>query len=606
MYHKFLNLAIAAIGFGALASCSSDDNLSKKEAAGDDHSYLAITVRSVGATPTTRAFGDSNLEDGTDVENNIEKIRFYFFDVNGNAFPLANADVAGGNYIDKTKDKFFSIREGETANIEKQVVVDVVSNTRSSLPVSVIAIVNPDNITGADLKSSMTIGNLRDASLLTGHIAATQTTPAQSGYATKDNTEFVMSNSVYDNNGASTCAALISGTNIATNQDDARLNPVDIYVERVAAKVRAKHADTGWTTVTVDGETKPAYKVGTTEGMSSNGVVIATGSGEDVYAVIDGWGIADESPKASLEKNIGGTNEWNDWANNLGFEPWTFPSYRRSFWELTPAANTAVGALSTTPLNHSFDEYKTTLGSDNDNTGVAYTLPNTPTEVRSENSETHNTTQTSRTKVLVAAHLMKKVGDNWVAADICEYKGQKYISEEDVKKAILNENTDIWVGTAGSTVRSQLTQDDISYLTFTANNTNFKDYQVKAVLNTAETSGKIFYTSETGTATITTDQLNERLGASPVNVRESGMTYYYTPIRHLADSDTKLGYFGVVRNHLYDITINSMGGFGTPVYDPNKTITPIIPTDEASYLSARINVLSWRIVSSTVDLNATE
>ena len=100
--------------------------------------------------------------------------------------------------------------------------------------------------------------------------------------------------------------------------------------------------------------------------------------------------------------------------------------------------------------------------------------------------------------------------------------------------------------------------------------------------------------------------MNASLAQSPVQVRKDGMTYYFTPIRHLAQNKTEMGYYGVVRNHSYRITINTISGFGTPVYNPDEVIDPVIPKDTETFLAARINVLSWRVVPSSVDLNATD
>lgn len=63
-----------------------------------------------------------------------------------------------------------------------------------------------------------------------------------------------------------------------------------------------------------------------------------------------------------------------------------------------------------------------------------------------------------------------------------------------------------------------------------------------------------------------------------------------------------MGAYGVVRNHSYQVVINSVTGLGTPVYNPDDVIDPEQPKDEESYLAARIKVLSWRVVKSTVDL----
>ena len=61
--------------------------------------------------------------------------------------------------------------------------------------------------------------------------------------------------------------------------------------------------------------------------------------------------------------------------------------------------------------------------------------------------------------------------------------------------------------------------------------------------------------------------------------------------------------YGVVRNHVYKVNISDIVGMGTPVYDPdNDEITPIVPSDEKSYLAAQINVLAWKVVGSDVTL----
>ena len=64
--------------------------------------------------------------------------------------------------------------------------------------------------------------------------------------------------------------------------------------------------------------------------------------------------------------------------------------------------------------------------------------------------------------------------------------------------------------------------------------------------------------------------------------------------------------YGIVRNHSYQVELGSIKGFGTPVYDPDKKIVPVVPSDDLTYLAARINVLSWRVVPSKVNLDATE
>ena len=75
--------------------------------------------------------------------------------------------------------------------------------------------------------------------------------------------------------------------------------------------------------------------------------------------------------------------------------------------------------------------------------------------------------------------------------------------------------------------------------------------------------------------------------------------YYFVNIEHLKD-----GLAGVVRNHSYQITVEDIKGLGTPVYDGNVVIpNPVKPTDDESFIAARVNVLSWQIVKQNVTLN---
>ena len=81
----------------------------------------------------------------------------------------------------------------------------------------------------------------------------------------------------------------------------------------------------------------------------------------------------------------------------------------------------------------------------------------------------------------------------------------------------------------------------------------------------------------------------------------NGMSYYMVDIEHLGNNS--ITNYGVVRNHSYVITVEGITGLGTPVYDPTIIITdPTKPTETSSYVAARINVLSWRIVNQTVTL----
>ena len=88
---------------------------------------------------------------------------------------------------------------------------------------------------------------------------------------------------------------------------------------------------------------------------------------------------------------------------------------------------------------------------------------------------------------------------------------------------------------------------------------------------------------------------------------KGGKTYYYYVIRHQGfyglvggtnDEGKNQYLYGIVRNHIYDVTLSGLFGLGTPVIESDKPIDPERPTEERPhYISAKINILPWRVVT---------
>ncbi len=98
--------------------------------------------------------------------------------------------------------------------------------------------------------------------------------------------------------------------------------------------------------------------------------------------------------------------------------------------------------------------------------------------------------------------------------------------------------------------------------------------------------------------------VNAKLSQVPgAKVWQDGKTYYYTDLRHfLRGEDATKGLYGVVRNHIYEVKINSVKGLGTPVLNPEEAIIPQKPKDDDTFIAAQVNVLSWRVVKNDVSL----
>ncbi len=559
---KLFPLACAAL---MMSACGSDNDIEggATTPAGDAQ-YLAVNIVNVGTTPTRALTGD--YQDGSTEESTIKKIRFYFFNNDGSPYIL-NGTTPDINWLENSS---ITNSGKDTPNGIEQITnsILVINGTVKTAPAKMVAIINPETLTELD-NTKKTLAQLTGSLVDTKFYNTTGTTP----------NDFVMSNSVYaTSEGLKVCENKISGF-VYSDATNATAHPVDIYVERVAAKVKASLTGAEFQ----DGAS--------TWGAGKKGIKVGSYSTYDIYAIVDGWGVADENGKANLEKQI--QTSWSD--TGLGFSTWTTADYHRSFWE----TSVAFGA-SNAKVNHKFTDY--TKQPDE----FLYTLPNTsataiPAPATPVNPSDPTKYRNDRTKFLLTAHLMYNDGTSWKNAELCTYKGIDYLGVDKLKDLIAFESG-YYVEDATSTSpagHKRITGADITFV----KPTDKADY---LVVPTVVDNSKTYY-KNTGTETshvwapVTADAANTALANEPAQVRTKGMAYYYIPIKHHG-SDNTVGEYGIVRNHIYDVKVNSLTGFGTPVYDPDKTIIPTMPDDSNTYLAARINVLQWRVVEQKVDL----
>lgn len=579
-----------------VASCSSED-----VAGGDSQndkggtSFLAVNIENVGSAPASRSSYEQNkgtYEDGTADESKITNVRFYFFNGDGTPYLLDNngSEKQPVNFLDQKVETAGNDHD-HTAEIKTKAVLVLKGETKA-VPASVIAVINPEVLDNTTLQSgTMTLSELR-------------TSATGSTFYDKTN-GFVMSNSVYESAGQDVCSTPVANSVFATSEE-ALKKPVDIYVERVNAKVNAKidatykrdgESTTAWTKNT-DG--KYQIEVGNIEVTTyatGNTNAKPTTKTYPVYAVVQGWQLADANGKAEVCKQI--NTSW--YAGELGISPWTTSDYHRCFWSKSVPFNFGAQGGANHPVNPKFEDIKLSL-SDEFSTTPVYTLPNTPTEVIANPKTSVNTL----TKLIVAAKLVYQDADgSYKTAKVCQYRGITYLGEEAVKENIVSGFQKYLKKTTTTTtgdVYNPIEPSDITFKTVSGSST-VKNYEVVATL--ASTVGELYVKDGETYKTVSKDVVNAELEKEEAQVRTDGATYYYTPIKHLGDAG-KLGEYGIVRNHSYQVTIQNIKGFGTPVYDPKKEIDPMVPSDENTYLAASIKVLSWRVVSSKVDLDQTK
>lgn len=559
-----------------MSACASDkEEIGSSTKPGSDPQYLAVNIVNVGATPTTRA---AEYVNGTAEESAIKKVRFYFFNGDGSPYLIKNPGITG---IDGGGDKNWleasptddTPTSGAPSQIEKitQTVL-VINGVQAAAPAAIVAVVNPGTVEAATLQNEkggdvMRLSELRYSAVGRNFYKKDADNGAVS--------EFVMSNSVYVNAGEDVCASLVAG-HVTTSEKTAKEKPVDLYVERVVAKVTAD----------VDNE---AFELGngTNWDKTKYGTKKPVGkSGDyDVYAVIEGWGLASENGKAEVEKQVNKT--WAD--GTLGFTPWTTSDYHRCFWEKSVGFDAGVGA--NPPVNPTFNQLNAKMRD------VLYTLPNTP------ESKVTDLKNNDLTKLAVAATLRyKDASNNWHYAEICRYNGVSILGIDNLKRQVALTFSQYYTST-DATNYTQLSKDDID---FKDPDASTQQYLVTPTLADDPAGTKKYYTKTyTGTTPTFTEVPKAKVLAAiesdKAEIRRDGRAYYYVPIKHLGGPG-ELAEYGIVRNHFYKITLTGITGFGTPVYDPDKVVKPAVPTYKDTYLAARVQVLQWRVVTQSASL----
>ena len=533
---KCLWISLAALGFVACEKGIDNDNPQNGEM---EKSYVAVSL--MADDMTTRATGDV-YEDGEDYERNVKSLYFFLFDKAGNAFPIdgnKNYKSVSVNETGNAPDANAPENEGEPNVSDVKNKVLVFENYKGEYPAKIVAVLNWTPATDAayslDALATQIIG-LRNA----------------------ENEAFVMSNAVYvsESNSATANketirATALSAANIAKSATDAQNNPVQIYVERIAAKV----------TVSTTAENK--YAIG--EEID----------GTTVYAKVTGWDLYNEYDQSYLLKKV--NPNWT--STTVGFN-WNDAAWFRSYWAESPTtAFTEDNKVSYNSLTNAI-------------AGNDYCGENT---YRAEGE---------RTKVVVKALL---VDENEQPVEVATWYGNDYITKEALLTVVANTLASQLYYMDGEEYKSIEPNHLMVKEAFVENNPNtsavMEAYHVFFQLSD---DGKAkewhTYSAAEGFNAATDEDIDVILGGvEPALLYKGGQTYYYTDIKHLPSTvaDTQ---YGVVRNHVYKVNIGSITGFGTPVYNGNTKFDPEEPAEITTYVSAEVRVLSWRVVDHNYDL----
>ena len=559
---KYLFVALAALGFAACAEKIEDTNAPVQNGELEE-SFIAINLMS--ADLDTRSNGDpaGGYDDGTAAERKITSAHFFFFRDN---VPF-NVNADGTGQVGQTNhlqlNGITPAPENTSENISDVTnAVLMLKNYKGQYPNQVVAVLNwtPETKT-------YTLTELHN------EIYANSLGNTTNG--------FVMSNAVYmDGSNKIIDVASITADHIKTASDAALANPVDIYVERVAAKVvltaKGKVADTD----NIYDVQKPLDYVPT------------NAAGKDVYVKLVGWELYNDYQQSNLLKNI--NPSWD--VATLGLT-WNDIPYFRSYWAISQSTamnDTFAWSYAEIPAG-----YQTTYGF---NVGSAAYC--------AENTNQVSGTSDPRTKVILKGQLQQKNGDgSYSPLPLARWYGKYYLGDKDLRTAVANTMT-YTIFYKDGTEYKNIRPEHLECLNIVGVG---EAYEVCFQLSDEGLKKEWYqFSSENGYVSFGTHDASPNNANSvainayldniqPALLYNEGHTYYYIDIKHLG---TAAAQWGVVRNHVYEIDVKSIKGYGTPVFNPNSNIvTPEYPElEQESFVAARINILSWKVVSQSVDI----
>jgi hypothetical protein len=539
----------------AFVGCSSEKELN---GGGTDPvkggtGYVAVNIvqpKTVG----TRATGD--FENGDAAENNASEGLFFIFDASGK--------VHNVNGKSSQRIKLAGSGTTESPAVERIysaiLLIDGVTTNPTDGAKQIVCILNAP----AGLETGVT--KLSD---LQAKVEDYCTGKTEDG-------KFVMSNSVYYDGDNLIVATPVKAENVKNSASAALTDPVDIYVERVVAKVRAKEKSGGITNnkveITVDG-VKHSYTIN-----------------------IDGIALSNRSDKAYLLKSLTGysNNKWT-WNDKTNF---------RSFWEVMPGKKDGADQVTVQKVSWNDidgDGHYNAEATPGNYCFTQYILPNT----------FEKTGDVINTSIMVAAHLTETVDGTTKNADLVWIRGG-YTTDKGALNVIASavQTKFAYYKKTGESSYKELEFSDFEWKGETG-----VGYSCYAQLKTEfGTDNKIYEFTGVTPAEVTdgVSKVNNYLKSKDNSLYArkytDGKSYYFVEIEHVAATGSgetaTPAINGIVRNHIYDLTLNSIAGPGIPVFDPADKNIPQEPEGENLYfLGARVNVLDWRIVSQGVEFD---
>lgn len=584
-----------------MASCSEETNI--KEDPNEDINtifHININLKSSNSE-ATKVISDKELEDGTETENEISLIRFYFFDENGITSSIlpATATTSDFNFFyDYTPSASDYSDASSNSKIEKIINAPLSFRIEGDLmPSQIVAVVNPND----------EIKNLNPASLssLKDAVSDFLTNLTAKG-------KFVMSNSVYadgvatdegSHNPSIICPVKIKEFHLCKTPEEASKNPIDIYVERVLARLDISFSNNLANKVNLNGIGQVFDPNFTFTPEDSPGLT------KKIFVKFLGWAVTSTPRISRLIKSIDNTWSFNSFFSAT--ETWNDPDYFRSEWAINPDFESIDTNKKSKDyfLWYSFSELtadadqrdKNILTPDIDNTVTTYMQENA-NPFDAANSEPANPKYP--TQVIFAARLIDETGNG---VTIAEYQS-KYFTLSGLKNLVA-EMLDMYCESgktdANGNKYEKIRPEDLDFETSYEHG---NEYGPDATLSyysyfklKDESKNKDWYHNFSSENQKEANRISDPSAylssmTYPIKIWNEGATYYYFDIPHCQKiSKDAPGYYGVVRNNIYNATIETITKLGTPVYNPDEIIYPENPEEETQLIVA-INIFQWRLI----------
>lgn len=568
---KFSRFLVGTLACALMAACSNEENpaVDNGTQGQEGSSYMAVNLV-MSAETGSRAVTDGGYENGTEDEGavKIASSVFLFYDAAGNYLTKGNIVADANN--DATSDGFLDLNsesQDKSNELESKSNAVIVLGPTASQPTQVLAVLNGGNSALAGLSLSQAIE---------------QTT--QSGLGT-DKGSFLMTNSSYiSGSNIITATTIDPATNLKETPEEAKADgaPVDIYVERVAAKLTVK-------------ESKKEAE------LSGDGYVLDNATGATMKVVIDGWCANATNESSYYVKNLN-----DSWIGTAPFTNWT--GTHRTFWA-EDMNYSGKGDYQDGPTYTGLQYKKWTEATKKAN-DVEYIFENT---INNDDAQVEGGDNTNVTTVLVAAHIMYKTSgdETYQQGNIYKHNGVFY-TEKGLKDVIVASCDYYWFYTKdGKKAWTALKADDVTFSFSNPTSTiNPGEVTVDVTAITKPTiDGVTDIVLVKGEGTESETDATKAIAALKGSIYtqnlmgyKNGACYYQIPIEHLSSAAGN-EFYGVVRNHSYVLTISDITGIGGAVYDPDKVLPPIPGKDKNYYMAAKLNVLAWKVVEQSAVLN---